>query len=96
MIIQRRKNYSLCLFHTSNHLGYLYDLNNAKVVVEVKFLLHLVLLVLGKYLRGKHGEPVDEEHAGGAEKDGGDGGDDDSPGGDGEVSGQYARFNNSL
>ena len=54
------------------------------------------MLVLITDLRGEDGEGVDKEGAGEDEENGADGGDDDRPVGNGEVSGKHARFNDSL
>ena len=54
------------------------------------------MLVLITDLRGEDGEGVDKEGAGEDEENSADGGDDDRPVGNGEVSGKHARFNDNL
>ena len=50
----------------------------------------------GAAKRGEDGEGVDKEGAGEDEENSADGGDDDRPVGNGEVSGKHARFNDGL
>ena len=54
------------------------------------------MLVLITDLRSKDGQGVDKEGAGEDEENSADGGDDDRPVGNGEVSGKHARFNDNL